>query len=164
MGIAQRFFDACAIGDYHSMGLMYAPTATFSDPIFPLLSGPETALMWEMLLTRAQDFCVSVNVEEEESQGGGHARAVWVARYLYGATGRHVENRVRTEMTCQAGRIVKQVDHFSFWNWSRQALGAPGLLLGWTPIVRKKVQQGAQAQLIKFADRKFGRQGMPAAR
>ncbi|MFO0010489.1 MAG: hypothetical protein ACK540_13885 [Betaproteobacteria bacterium] len=71
---------------------------------------------------------------------------------------------MRTEMTCQAGRIVKQVDHFSFWNWSRQALGAPGLLLGWTPIVRKKVQQGAQAQLIKFADRKFGRQGMPAAR
>lgn len=164
MGIAQRFFDAFAIGDYHSMGLLYAPTATFSDPIFPLLSGPETALMWEMLLSRAQEFSVSANVEEEQSQGGGHARAVWVARYLYGAAGRQVTNRVHTEMTLQAGRIVKQVDHFSFWGWSRQALGAPGLLLGWTPWLRHRVQEQAQQQLVLFAEHKYGQRGIPSAR
>lgn len=163
MGIARRYIDALAIGDHHTMGRLYAPTATFSDPVFPMLSGPEAALMWEMLLTRALDSSVSANVEEHESRGSGQACAVWVARYRYGAPGRRVENRVHTELTCQAGRIVKQVDHFSFWKWSCRALGAPGLLLGWTPMVRVKVQREVQAQLIKFAERKFGLQGMPAA-
>lgn len=158
MGIAQRFYDAFAVADYHTMGRMYAPTATFTDPVFPLLSGPEAALMWEMLLTRAKDFSVSSNVQEDVA----HARVVWVARYVYTRTGRRVENRVRTDMTFQAGRIVRQVDQFSFWTWSRQALGLPGLLLGWTPLVQKKVQAEAQAQLIKFAERKFGRKGMAA--
>ena len=41
------------------------------------------------------------------------ARAVWVARYLYGAAGRQVTNRVHTEMTLQAGRIVEQGTHDS---------------------------------------------------
>ncbi len=160
MGIAERFYDAFSVADHHSMGLMYAPTATFSDPVFPMLSGPEAGLMWEMLLTRSKDFSVSYNVREDES----HAEVVWVARYRFGPKSRPVENRVRTEMTFQAGRIVRQVDRFNFWNWSRQALGAPGLLMGWTPLVQKKVQRDAQQQLVLYAERKFGRNRMPAAR
>jgi hypothetical protein len=160
MGIAERFYDAFSVADHHTMGLMYAPTATFSDPVFPMLSGPEAGLMWEMLLTRSKDFSVSYNVREDDSR----AEVVWVARYRFGRKSRQVENRVRTEMTFQAGRIVRQVDRFSFWTWSRQALGAPGLLLGWTPLIQKKVQAEAQQQLILFAERKFGRNRMPAAR
>ena len=160
MGIAERFYDAVSVADHHTMGLMYAPTATFSDPVFPMLSGPEAGLMWEMLLTRSKDFSVSYNVREDDSR----AEVVWVARYRFGRKSRQVENRVRTEMTFQAGRIVRQVDRFSFWTWSRQALGAPGLLLGWTPLIQKKVQAEAQQQLILFAERKFGRNRMPAAR
>ncbi len=68
MGIAERFYDAFSVADHHSMGLMYAPTATFTDPVFPMLSGPEAALMWEMLLTRSKDFSVSFNVREDESR------------------------------------------------------------------------------------------------
>jgi hypothetical protein len=160
MGIAERFYDAFSVADHHTMGLMYAPTATFSDPVFPMLSGPEAALMWEMLLTRSKDFSVSYNVREDDSR----AEVVWVARYRFGRKSRQVENRVRTEMTFQAGRIVRQVDRFNFWLWSRQALGLPGWLLGWTPVVQKKVQTDAQQQLILFAERKFGRNRMPAAR
>ncbi len=160
MGIADRFYDAFSVADHHTMALLYAPTATFTDPVFPLLSGPEAGLMWEMLLTRAKDFSVSANVREDENR----AEVVWVARYRFGPRSRPVENRVVTEMTFQAGRIVRQVDRFSFWRWSRQALGAPGLLLGWTAVVQKKVQRDAQDQLVLFAQRKFGRNRMPAAR
>lgn len=160
MGIAERFYDAFSVADYHTMGLMYAPTATFSDPVFPMLSGPEAALMWEMLLTRIKDLSVSYTLREDDSR----AEIVWVARYCFGRKSRPVENRVRTEMTFQAGRIVQQIDRFNFWSWSRQALGLPGWLLGWTPIIQKKVQADAQRQLILFAESKFGHNRMPAAR
>ena len=37
---------------------------------------------------------------------------------------------------------------FTFWKWSRQALGTPGLLLGWSPILKKKVR-AQSAQLLQ---------------
>lgn len=151
MGIAERFFDAFSVRDYHTMGRMYAPTATFSDPAFPMLSGPEAALMWEMLLMRAQDFSLSYNVTYESDE---RAQAIWVAHYTFTQTGREVVNRIQTNMVFQAGRIIRHVDHFNFWKWSRQALGMPGLLLGWTPIVKRQVQRQAQESLIRFAAKK----------
>jgi hypothetical protein len=33
------------------------------------------------------------------------------------------------------------------------ALGAPGLLLGWTPLVRKKVQTLARKNLTQFIEK-----------
>jgi hypothetical protein len=36
------------------------------------------------------------------------------------------------------------------WAWTRQALGAPGLLLGWTPFLQKKVQAEARKGLEAF--------------
>ena len=41
-------------------------------------------------------------------------------------------------------------DRFDFWRWSRQALGAPGVLLGWTPMLRGKVRGQAGANLQRF--------------
>ena len=55
-----------------------------------------------------------------------------------------------------AGRIVKHRDSFDFWKWSRQALGAPGVLLGWTPFLRGKVRGTANANLRRFLDRQPG--------
>jgi hypothetical protein len=46
--------------------------------------------------------------------------------------------------------ITRHRDRFNFWSWSRQALGAPGLLLGWTPFLRQKVRAQAAANLQKF--------------
>jgi hypothetical protein len=52
----------------------------------------------------------------------------------------------------RAGRVLKHRDSFDFWRWSRQALGAPGLLLGWTPLLRNKVRAQAAANLRKFLE------------
>jgi hypothetical protein len=40
------------------------------------------------------------------------------------------------------------------WAWSRQALGAPGLLLGWTPFLRRKIRAQAAANLEKYIARR----------
>lgn len=37
--------------------------------------------------------------------------------------------------------------------WSRQALGAPGYLLGWTPTLRHKVRAQDGASLARFLQR-----------
>lgn len=146
MGVAQRFYDAFVLGDWHTKGMLYAPQATFSDPVFPHLNTAQARAMWQMLLSSAQDFSVAANVHESET----HATVVWVARYSFGPTGRPVVNRVHTEMELVAGRILRQVDRFSFWRWWRQALGTPGLVLSWTPFLRVQVCVKAAGGLARF--------------
>jgi hypothetical protein len=148
MGVAERFFEAFMVRDHYTMGLLYAEHATFSDPVFPLLNARGARLMWKMLLTRAEDLGIEVKVIEDSP---AHASVDWVAHYTFGATGRPVVNRVHTEMALSNGRIVRQVDSFDLWRWSRQALGARGWLLGWTPLVRDKIRAQAAHALREYA-------------
>ena len=48
-------------------------------------------------------------------------------------------------------KIIRHRDSFDFWKWSRQALGLPGLLLGWSPYLRAKVARTAAKSLERFA-------------
>ena len=52
------------------------------------------------------------------------------------------------------GLILRHRDRFDFWGWSRQALGAPGWLLGWTPLLRNKVRAQAGARLRGFLEKR----------
>jgi hypothetical protein len=77
--------------------------------------------------------------------------AHWEAHYLFSATGRLVHNRIDAGFGFGAdGLITTHLDRFDFWAWSRQALGAPGLLLGWTPWLRTKVRAQAAENLRRF--------------
>jgi hypothetical protein len=49
--------------------------------------------------------------------------------------------------------IVNHIDDFSFYQWARQALGITGLLLGWLPFLKKKVQAAALVKLDAFMRR-----------
>lgn len=51
------------------------------------------------------------------------------------------------------GLIAEHRDSFSFYEWARQALGPAGLALGWTPLLRGKVQREARAGLDEFLGR-----------
>ena len=148
MGVAERFYEAFMVRDHYTMGLLYAEHGTFSDPVFPLLNARGARLMWQMLLSRAEDFGIEVNIVEDSPK---RARVDWVAYYTFTATRRPVVNRIHTEMTLSAGKIVRHVDTFNLWRWSRQALGTRGALLGWTPIVRNKVRAQAAHSLREFA-------------
>jgi SnoaL-like domain len=148
MGVAERFYEAFMVRDHYTMGLLYAEHATFSDPVFPLLNARGARMMWNMLLTRAEDLGIEVKIIEDSP---AHASVDWVAHYTFGATGRPVVNRVHTEMALANGRIVRQVDSFSLWRWSRQALGAKGWLLGWTPVVRDRIRAQDAHSLREYA-------------
>jgi ketosteroid isomerase-like protein len=145
--LIRRFYAAFDARDGDAMAACYAPGARFSDPVFQDLQGEEPGAMWRMLTGRADDLTVDL-VEHEAIGDRGSAR--WLARYTFTQTGRPVENDVRASFRFADGLIAEHRDDFSFHRWSRQALGASGLLLGWTPILRSAVRRRARAGLDEF--------------
>ena len=141
--VVERFYAAFDRRDGEAMAAAYAPDGHFKDPVFGDLTGAEAGAMWRMLTRTARDLKVELAEHDERS-------AHWIATYTFSATGRPVVNDVRAKLVIQDGLIVDHVDSFSFWKWSRQALGTKGLLLGWTPFLRRKVGGTAKAGLDKF--------------
>src|SRR3712207_5837148 len=102
--------------------------------------------MWRMLTGRAQDLTVTLAKHEASDDRG---TAHWLADYTF-RTGRKVHNDIRASFVIRDGLIAEHDDSFSFHAWARQALGPPGLLLGWTPLLRAKVGREARAGLEEF--------------
>jgi hypothetical protein len=103
--------------------------------------------MWQMLTGRAKDLRIELLDHEADDRGGS---AHWRAHYTFAQTGRPVVNDIHASFRFRDGQIAEHTDRFSFYRWARQALGATGLLLGWTPMVRSKVQRQARAGLEEF--------------
>ena len=143
--LVERFYRAFAQRDYRTMAACYHPQAHFSDPAFDL-HGSEIGAMWQMLCERGTDLRLEYRVDEQQ----GKVTAHWEPRYTFSQTGRTVHNIVDATFEFRDGLIIRHVDYFNFWRWSRQALGMPGVLLGWTPVLRKKVQTLAMNNLKKF--------------
>ena len=145
--LVTRFYEAFAKRDGDAMAAAYSPDATFSDPVFPDLKGKEVGSMWRMLCKRGKDLAVTFrDVQADDRTGKAH----WEATYTFSGTGRHVHNVIDATFEFENGLIKRHVDQFDLWRWSKMALGAPGLLLGWSPIVRNKVQKQARAGLEVF--------------
>ena len=147
----QRLYAAMSDHDGGAMSACYAPEATFTDPVFVGLHRGEPQDMWRMLMSRASDL--TVDLVEHDADDHGRGTAHWVAHYAFGPQRRRVVNDVRSVFRFDdAGRIVDQQDDFDFWRWARQALGRPGLLLGWTPVLQHKVRDTSRAQLAAFRE------------
>jgi ketosteroid isomerase-like protein len=144
--LIRRFYSAFARRDGETMAACYAPGARFSDPVFTDLHGDEPGAMWRMLTGRAQDLEVTLAEHEATGERGS---AHWLADYTF-STGRRVHNDVYAAFRFKDGLITEHRDSFSFYAWARQALGPAGLALGWTPILRGKVQRQARAGLDEF--------------
>lgn len=140
--------------DGEAMQACYAEDARFDDEAFSLQGRREIGGMWRMLCdaTKSRPDAKAhwrLAVSKVTDRG-----AHWEADYLFSATGRTVHNVIDAEFEFDAqGLIRRQRDRFDFWRWSRQALGTPGLLLGWTPMLRHKVRATAAANLRKFLER-----------
>jgi ketosteroid isomerase-like protein len=144
--LIQRFYAAFAQRDWKAMASCYHPEVHFTDEVFDL-HGADAGRMWQMLCTNGRDLVVEVSgIEADQIRGRAH----WDASYTFSATGRKVLNRVDASFEFREGLIVRHVDRFDFWAWSRQALGAPGWLLGWSGSLRTKVQQRAAGSLAAF--------------
>jgi len=145
--LIKKFYDCFDKKDWRCMTDSYHEEIFFYDPVFQNLEGKEVRAMWEMLLRNAKDLTVSArNITADEE----HGACEWEARYTFSATGRPVVNKCRAHFTFREGRITEHQDEFSFWKWSRQALGISGLLLGGTSFLQRKVRRQARQSLDKF--------------
>lgn len=97
--------------------------------------------------TMASCYAPDAQFDADAKTGKAH----WEADDRFSATGRLVHNVIDGVFEFNAqGLIARHRDSFNFWSWSRQALGTPGLLLGWTPFLRQKVRATAAASLQKY--------------
>lgn len=135
------------------MQACYADNATFNDEAFLNLNSTKVKAMWEMFCTRGGNLKIEFqNVKATDHEGS----AQWTATYVFSATGRHVVNVIQAHFLFEEGKISQHKDRFPFYTWARQAFGAKGLLLGWTPFFQKKVQAKAAYNLQQFMAKKKG--------
>jgi hypothetical protein len=145
----ERLYAAFAKLDADTMAACYATDATFDDEAFSLRGRDRIGAMWAMLCdavkTKGRD------VWKLETRDITQRSAHWEVTYRFSTTGRMVRNIIDAEFEFDdAGLIMRHRDRFDFWRWARQALGAPGLLLGWTPMLRAKVRAQAAKNLDRF--------------
>jgi hypothetical protein len=138
--LIQRLYSALQELDYETMMSCYHPEATFKDPVFDLSSKNEIAGMWTMLCKRAKEFELHFDQVWADEETG---KARLKAKYLFSQTNRMVHNKINARFRFKEGLIIEHIDSFNFWRWSRQALGVPGFLLGWSSFLQKKVQKQA---------------------
>jgi len=148
-----RFYEAFRALDADTMQAAYAPDASFDDEAFSLRGRDEIGAMWRMLCTAVKDKGRAdwrlefSGIDCDDEVGIAH----WEPTYRFSATGRIVHNIIDAQFEFNRdGLIQRHRDRFDFWRWSKQALGTPGLLLGWTPFLRNKVRAQAAANLAKY--------------
>ncbi len=152
----ESFYSAFARLDPAAMAHCYADDAQFDDEVFSLRGKREVTGMWRMLCdaTAAKGRDVWKLQYRDVQADADSGRAHWDAHYRFSSTGRIVDNSIDARFSFDPqGQIATHRDSFDFWRWSRQALGAPGYLLGWTPALRNKVRAQAGASLGRFLER-----------
>ncbi|GAB5557381.1 MAG: nuclear transport factor 2 family protein [Schleiferiaceae bacterium] len=145
--LIKTFYTALSESDLDTLRSCYAENVTFEDPAFGELKGAEVMDMWTFLLSRGgENLKVQFEIFEESEQS---ARGQWIAKYPFGPKKRPVTNVISSHFEIQDGKITKHVDHFSLWKWSSQALGLPGLLMGWSSWFGKKLRTRFRTTLRK---------------
>ena len=148
-----HFYAAFARLDADAMAACYAPGAQFDDEVFSLRGHEPVSAMWRMLCeaTQAKNRdawkLAYSGIEADDRTGKAH----WEADYRFTAARRKVHNVIDSVFEFnEAGLITRQRDRFNFWTWSRQALGLPGILLGWNPSFRVMVKRQAEVNLENY--------------
>lgn len=145
--LLRNFYEAFARGDAPVMAASYHDEATFSDAVFRNLDASQVRAMWRMLNAQGKDLRVEFSqLKADAERGSVH----WEAYYTFSPTGKKVHNSIDARFEFRDGLIFKHVDTFSFWRWSKQALGLPGLALGWNPLLRSIVRQQAAKGLAQW--------------
>lgn len=125
----------------------YSDKAVFNDPVFINLDANHVRAMWEMFCVNGKDLTIKYSdVKANDTDG----EAIWVANYIFSATGNKVENVISAKFKFENGKIVNHQDTFDFYNWASQSLGMMGKLMGWTPLVKSKIQNAGMKNLEAF--------------
>ena len=152
--LIETFYKAFAKLDYVTMQNCYSANPIFNDPVFGVLEGNAVKAMWEMLCKNAKDFSLIYNSIECEDEYG---TCKWTATYSFSKTGKRVVNNVKAHMRIENGKITEHTDEFDIYKWSRQALGLPGILLGWSGYLKSKIRNDARRKLNTFMEVGMGK-------
>ena len=147
--IIAEFYEAFENLDADRMILCYHDDIVFEDAAFGKLEGEKARNMWKMLCSNLENRPFTLNyynIQVDEYSGS----AVWEAEYIFTRTGRKVHNKIRAEFQFHEGKILRHIDHFDLYKWARQALGFTGLLIGWTPWFKRRLNKQTQNLLSKF--------------
>ena len=142
-----EFYTAFAAHDSKRMAACYHDDVEFNDPAFGTLRGDQAKAMWKMLIERSEGRLKVVFSDITPSS------AHWEAFYVFSKTGRNVHNKIDARFEFKEGKIIRHLDHFNLWAWSRQALGISGLLLGYTSFFRNKLQTQTRKLLSDYMQR-----------
>ncbi len=147
--LIESFYQAFQRRDGEAMATCYHADVRFSDPVFPDLRGSRAGGMWRMLTARKDSDTTVIYSDIHADDAGGTAH--WEARYTFpDATGRKVHNCIDARFELRDGKIIRHVDSFDFWKWTRMAMGPIGLALGWTPFLQNAVRKKAATRLDRF--------------
>jgi len=149
--LIKQFYTSFAERNLNAMLECYHPDIVFQDPAFGRIEGKRACCMWKMLLSKKDSDLKVTFSTITANQSTGNAE--WIAEYTLSDNGRKVKNVVKACFKFKEGKIIEHIDHFNLWKWSRQALGLPGYLLGWSPFMKKKIQHQLNKKLDKFIDR-----------
>jgi len=148
-----KLYSAFANADASTMSECYHPNITFYDPIFGLLKGENVSQMWKMLIEHNKG---GIKIDTSNIKAGEHIGSVqWTASYSYSKANRKVINSIQAQFYFQNGLIIKHMDHYDVWKWSKQALGITGVLFGWTGYMQKKIQEKAISSLKIYKESKL---------
>jgi len=146
--IIHKFYTAFANADSKTMIECYDTNVQFQDPVFGILKGDDVFQMWRMLIEKSKGNIKIEFSDVKADEISGVAK--WIATYDFSKTNRKVINVIHAQFLFQDGLIIRHTDDFDIWNWSKQALGLKGLLLGWTGFMQKQIQKQALASLINY--------------
>ena len=145
----QNFYYAFNELDAEAMVSYYHQDLTFQDPAFGTLRGERAKNMWRMLCAsqNKNEFKVlAYNFEVQDEIG----KARWEAFYTFGPTGRKVHNIIDAYFEFKDGKMIRHVDDFNLYRWSRRALGWKGTLIGWSPYFKSQLNAKTNHLLDKY--------------
>jgi len=147
--VITQFYTAFNQLDAEKMASLYHNDIIFEDPAFGILKGEQAKNMWCMLCNSQKEASFNVTFSDiQVHKNSGSAK--WEAHYTFSKTGRKVHNKITAHFEFKDGKIIKHTDYFNLYNWSKQALGFSGYLLGWTSFFKKKLNTQTNNLLTKF--------------
>lgn len=147
--LIHKFYTAFANADAQTMCECYHSNIQFEDPAFGILKGKDACQMWTMLLEKSKgDIKIEFSDIKADEYSGS---AKWIATYNFSKTNRKVVNVIQAKFQFRDSLIIKHTDYFDIWEWSKQAFGFKGFLLGWTGFMQKEIQKQAIASLKKYS-------------
>lgn len=150
--LISKFYTSFAAANVEGMVECYHSDIVFTDPAFGTIKGDDAKNMWRMLISRGdgQTKIEFENVEANEKTGSAN----WRAEYNYGPNKRKVINIIKAQFEFQDGKIIRHIDDFDMWKWSKQALGASGYLLGWSSFMQNQIQKKTGGMLKNFSEKR----------